>query len=73
MRRLDCLISLLGYINQQSKLRINVKLKRLVRLISLTSSISAEEIQNKCKIEASWVSCASHFASKLNISSENER
>ena len=42
------------------------RLGRLVCLILLTSLISAEEIKDKCKSEASWASCPSHFAYKLN-------
>ena len=42
---------------------------RLVHLILLLSLVSAVQINNKCKNEASWVFCPSHLASEINISS----
>ena len=79
MRRLGRLVRLISLTSiisaeenkKKCKMRRLGRLGRLVRLISLTSLISAEKIKNICQNEASWASCASHFASKLNISRGN--
>ena len=49
------------------------RLGRLVRLILLTSKISAGEIKNTCKNETSWAYCPSHLLTSIISAKENRK